>query len=327
MLEWILLGCVFLFVFGVSLVAVRRFTSDDSRIDVRLANGNGKPNPDGDGPYHEPNLLLGDLTEPLGSFTLGAEKKAALEKELREAGYYRPKAILEYAALRAMLVATPIFGALIAAVVLEIEYIPYALGAGLILAMIGYSVPRVYVNFVASQRNRQIERGLPVAVDLLGLCLTGGQNILTALTRVARDLEFSFPVLAQELRIVHRHAEMVGLDMALQQLSTRTNVQEVKNLAVILTHTERLGTDIATALLEFSNSYRQTLRMRAEEMANRTSFWMLFPTILCLLVPALILFYAPLYTEFSRSRKDLGENYQKGMQTLTDLNKGTGAPK
>jgi len=317
-IEWILLGCVFLFVFGVSLVAVRRFSTDDQRIDSRL-NGAGPDN--SETVYQEPNLLLGDLTESLGSMTLGAEKRVALEKELREAGYYRPKAILEYAALRTMLIATPIFGALIAATVVELEYVPYVLGGGLILALIGYSVPRIYINYVAAQRNRQIERGLPVAVDLLGLCLTGGQNILTALTRVARDLEFSFPVLAQELRIVHRHAEMVGLDMALQQLASRTNVQEVKNLAVILTHTERLGTDIATALLEFSTNYRQTLRMRAEEQANRVNFWMLFPTILCLLVPALILFYAPLYTEFSRARRDLGDNYQKGMQTLNEFNK------
>ncbi len=320
-MEWLLLGCVFLFVFGVSLVAVRRFTADEQRVDARLANGYDTGAGEG---YQEPNLLLGDLTEPLGAMTLSKDKKSALEKELREAGYYRPKAILEYAALRTMLVATPIFGALIAATVVDVAYIPHLFVGGLILALIGYSVPRVYVNYVGTQRSRQIERGLPVAVDLLGLCLTGGQNILTALTRVSRDLEFSFPILAQELRIVHRHAEMVGLDMALQQLASRSNVQEVKNLSVILTHTERLGTDIAAALFEFASNYRQTLRLRAEETANRVNFWMLFPTIFCLLIPALLLFYAPLYTEFSRSRKELQDDYQKGMQSLKQFNQSTG---
>jgi tight adherence protein C len=319
MLEWIVLGCVFVFVFGVSLIAVRRFTSDEHRIDVRLANGHANSPPQG---YQEPTLLLGDLTQPLGSMSLpGGDKKSALEKELREAGYYSSKALLEYSALRAMLIGVPIFGCLIVAIVADAEWLPYIAGTGLILAILGYSVPRVYLNYLASQRNRQIERGLPVAIDLLSLCLTGGQNVLTGLTRVSRDLDYSFPVLAQELRIVHRHADMVGLEMALQQLANRTNVQEVKNLSVILTHTERLGTDLSTALLEFSTNFRQTLRQRAEEQANRVSFWMLFPTIFCLLLPALVLFNAPLFYEFSKARKELSENYNQGMQSLNELKK------
>lgn len=318
-LEWIALGCIFLFVFGVSFVAVRRFSSDEHRIDVRLANGDANQPPQG---FQEKSLLLGDLTEPLGGIgSPGGEKRVALEKELREAGYYSSKALLEYTALRAMLIGLPIFGCLIAAIILDPVWLPYIAGTGLILAILGYSVPRVYLNYLASQRNRQIERGLPVAIDLMSLCLTGGQNVLTALTRVSRDLEFSFPVLAQELRIVHRHADMVGLDMALQQFASRSNVQEVKNLAVILTHTERLGTDLSSALLEFSTNFRQTLRQRAEEQANRVSFWMLFPTIFCLLLPALVLFNAPLFYEFAKARKELSENYNQGMQSLNEFNK------
>jgi tight adherence protein C len=319
MLEWLVLGCVFLFVFGVSFVAVRRFSSDDHRINVRLANGDASLPPQG---YQEQALLLGELTEPLGGIGSPAgDKRLALERELREAGYYSSKALLEYTALRAMLIGVPIFGCLIAAIVLDPVWLPYIVVTGVIAALLGYSVPRVYLNYLAGQRNRQIERGLPVAIDLLSLCLTGGQNVLTGLTRVAHDLDFSFPVLAQELRIVHRHADMVGLEMALQQLANRTNVQEVKNLSVILTHTERLGTDLSTALLEFSTNFRQTLRQRAEEQANRVSFWMLFPTIFCLLLPALVLFNAPLCYEFAKARKELGENYNKGMQSLNELKK------
>jgi tight adherence protein C len=133
---------------------------------------------------------------------------------------------------------------------------------------------------------------------------------------VARDLDSSFPILAEELRLAHRHADMVGLDMALQHFGMRTNVQEVKNLALILTHSERLGTDIATALLEFSSSYRMSLRQRAEEHANRTSFWMLFPTLICLLLPAMVLFSAPLFHEIGRARKDVSDTFRKDMETL-----------
>ena len=217
-----------------------------------------------------------------------------------------------------------VMASLLLALVVEPRVILPVLGGGMMLALLGYSIPRLYVNYRARRRASQIERGLPVAVDLLSLCLTGGQNFLTALSRVSRDLNTSYPVLAQELRIVHKHAGMVGLNMALRHFAARTSVQEVKSLTVILTHSERLGTDIATSLLEFSASFRQSLRQRAEEQANRASFWMLFPTIFCLLLPALVLFNAPLVYEFGRARKELGETARKDLKTLKKGDESSG---
>jgi tight adherence protein C len=311
MIDWILLGCLFLFIAAVAIAIFRWLSGADPRIDQRIASG------DDDAPYEKDNLLLGDMTEPLGTLTVpGPEKKAALEQELREAGYYRSTAVVEYAALRAILIGFPLVVGVLLALLVETRHMPIVVGVALVFAVLGYSVPRLFINYQARQRAMQIENGLPVAVDLLSLCLTGGQNLLTAMARVARDLDSSFPVLAAELRVVQRHAEMVGLEMALQHFGARTNVQEVKNLALILTHSERLGTDIATALLEFSASYRLSLRQRAEEHANRVSFWLLFPTLLCLLLPAMVLFSAPLFHEIGRHRREISEVYKKDMEVL-----------
>jgi tight adherence protein C len=310
MIDWILLGCVFLFVVALVMAIFSWFAGGDPRIDKRLTD-------DDDAPFRQDPLLLGEITEPLGTIAAPSDKKKAeLEKELRYAGYYKSTALLEYSALRAMLIGLPLVLGVLLAMIVDVPMIPWVLGGALILALLGYSIPRAIINYQARKRAFQISIGLPVAVDLLSLCLTGGQNLLTALERVARDLHNSFPILSDELRVVQKHAQMVGLDMALQSFSARTDVQEVRNLSLILTHSERLGTDVAKALLEFSATFRQMLRQRAEAHANRLSFWMLFPTILCLLVPALILFSAPLFYEFGRARKELSEGYKKDMQVL-----------
>jgi tight adherence protein C len=239
---------------------------------------------------------------------------------LREAGYYRPTAVLEYSALQALLIVTPlVVSVLLVLTIVDDAGIPWVLGAGVLLALIGFSLPRVYVNFRARQRAREIERGLPVAIDLLALCLTGGQSILVAIGRVARDLEISFPTLARELRIVDKHAEMAGLEWAMQNFASRTNLTEVKNLATILAHAERLGSDVATALFEFSRSFRHSLRLRAETYANRVSFWLLFPTIFFLMLPALVMFYAPLLYEITRIQSERREDFQKSQQRLQKL--------
>jgi tight adherence protein C len=311
MVDWILLGCVFLFIVAVTVAIFRWGTTADPRIEQRVAQA------DDEVPYEKEQLLLGEITEPLGALTVpGAEKKAALEQELREAGYYRSTALIEYAALRAVLIGFPLVVGVLLALLVNSQHIPIVLGVTMVLAILGYSVPRLFINYQARQRASQIENGLPVAVDLLSLCLTGGQNLVTAMARVSRDLDSSFPVLATELRVVQKHAEMVGLEMALQHFGARTNVQEVKNLSLILTHSERLGTDIATALLEFSAAYRLSLRQRAEEHANRVSFWLLFPTLLCLLLPAMVLFSAPLFHEIGRHRREISEVYKKDMEVL-----------
>src|SRR5262249_40351862 len=155
-------------------------------------------------------------------------------------------------------------------------------------------------------------------IDLIGLSLTGGQNIFASLTRVCRELRHSYPTLAQELFIVHHQAELSSLDLALQHFANRTNLQEVRTLALVLAQSERLGTDISQALLESSSNSRTNLRQRAEAYANRASFWMLFPTVICLWIPAIIILFGPVYHEFWQKRMETKEIYDSGLNKIPD---------
>jgi type II secretory pathway component PulM len=88
------------------------------------------------------------------------------------------------------------------------------------------------------------------------------------------------------------------------------DVPEVNTLALMLAQSERLGTDAASTLMEFANSLRVNLRQRAEATANRTSFWMLLPTVFLLLPAAALLIMAAPFFEFTRQRTE-------AMQKLT----------
>jgi hypothetical protein len=76
----------------------------------------------------------------------------------------------------------------------------------------------------------------------------------------------------------------------------------VYNLAIILTQSEQQGADITNGLFEFSSNFRVTLRQRADAQANRASFWMLFPTVFCMWIPAAVVLAAPVYFEFDERR-------------------------
>jgi tight adherence protein C len=178
----------------------------------------------------------------------------------------------------------------------------YAALGGVLLAMLGFSLPRLYVTLRAQDRSREIERGLPVFADMLSIALLAGQGLTGALRQVTAQLRNAFPRMADELDIVIKQTDMLSLNVAFEQWANRCQLTEVRNLSVILTQSQRLGNDVSTALMEFSTNLRGEARQRADAKAQRASFWMLFPTILCLWVPGIVILVAPVYYEFSTRR-------------------------
>ncbi|HQR43435.1 MAG TPA: hypothetical protein PLX97_12140, partial [Gemmatales bacterium] len=52
--------------------------------------------------------------------------------------------------------------------------------------------------------------------------------------------------------------------------------------------------------------------------ANQTMFWMLFPTILCLWIPAAILLVGPAILEFRTQRQSITKEWREARQKLKD---------
>ncbi len=267
-------------------------------------------------------MILGPFTPVLAEHSpMADDKQAALRRELREAGYYQPQALVEYRAVRAVLVLLPLALAGTLALLGKREDVAPIAILGVVIAGLGFALPRVFIQYRARVRAREIERGLPVVIDLLGLALSGGQNLYAALGSVTNEIDHAYPLLAEELRIVRQQAELSSLHAALEQFAERTNHPDVRNLAMVLSQSERLGTDVAAGLHEYGNSLRLNMRQRAEAAANRASFWMLFPTILCLAIPAALLLISPVYLEFAKRRDDMRKTLPEATQKVESLNR------
>jgi tight adherence protein C len=294
MTETLGLLLIFLAVAGLCFTGVQVMNRRRQRLQARLEAGEKDSTPE---------LILGGLTPALGQIPMDVTGLNDLQRDLLDAGFYRPTALMEYRAVRTVLMVVPLLAGGILTLLVPPPDMPYMAFLSLMISALGFSLPRLYLRSRARARARDIERGLPVAVDLLTLGLSGGQNILSALHRVSRELRHSFPTLSQELEIVARQSELRSLQHALQQLAERVRVPEVRNLALILVQSERLGSDISAALLEFSTNFRITMKSRAEGQANRASFWMVFPTIFCMWLPAAVLLSVPVYYEFWHRRE------------------------
>jgi tight adherence protein C len=141
----------------------------------------------------------------------------------------------------------------------------------------------------AAARLKEMEAGMPDMLDLLNMCVSQGMTIAPALARVGKELEEVYPALAQELKIVGEQARVSTLEQALTNFSERVDVPQVHSFTALLIQTERLGTSVSRALVDYSDNMRESLRQRADQKANSAAFKLLFPTVMCLM-PAVFLF-------------------------------------
>jgi len=239
------------------------------------------------------------------SIPFGAED---IRKELRRAGYYGASALEDYLATRNIFVLL-VLGGFVALAVLATDprFAPdlrppgVAAGelalvlfvGGLILAALFYALPRFALRRQAQARVARIERGMPDALDIVQMCLAGGLPLRDSLEHVANEIRYTHPDIAVEFDIIRRQADAGTMAKALRNFAERIDAPDIRALASTVTHTERMGTEVAVAVAEFADRMRLQYRQRAEERASKAAVLMLFPIIFCLVPPVLIAIAGP----------------------------------
>jgi tight adherence protein C len=239
-------------------------------------------------------LVFGKLTHVLAYvLPIQFERTETLEQDLQRAGYYGRYARQEYLALRNVLVLGWIAAAIAMMYVVDISWTTHVLIIGLIGAALLMSLPRLFLQSQASGRLRRIQYALPDALDMLSMTMSGGVPLEKALQHVSGEIGGTYPDLAGEFGIIRRHMETGSLDQALRQFAKRIDIPDVMALTAVLRQTERLGSNVVQAFLDYSDDVRRGQRQRAEGRANRTSILMILPIVLCLAPPIYILLLGP----------------------------------
>jgi tight adherence protein C len=259
-------------------------------------------------------LLFGSLTAALaGILPCPAPTRKKLAQFLRHAGHYHRHALSEFLALRNTLVVGWVLLAATALVVIpdprnELTF-PIIMG-GLVVAILLFTLPRLFLELIGHNRVQRIEESLPDALDMATMCMSGGVPLQSALVRVSDEMQSIHPDLAFELRVVGRQMEAASLDMAVRQFAARIEAPEVQSLAAILGQTERQGSGVAAAFELFADNVRLNRRQRSEEAGNKTAVKLLFPLVFCLAPPVYLMLLAPAAMELSdfvqRERKPGG---------------------
>jgi tight adherence protein C len=172
--------------------------------------------------------------------------------------------------------------------------LPVGIVCGCLGGVLGMIAPSFWLDHRKAERQSQIRRALPDALDMIVICLDGGMSLPAALQRVAKELRLVHPLLAEELALVQRSGEMgQPLPEALRRCATRFDLEEMSLLSRIVSEAERFGTSVVKSLRVHAETLRNQRRQRAEEQAHRAAVWLLFPTVLFILPVTFLVILAP----------------------------------
>lgn len=169
---------------------------------------------------------------------------------------------------------------------------------GMLLALMGlgagFILPQIFLDNVATGRRVKIDKILPDALDLLVICTEAGMSVDTSLLRVASNLGKQGKELGEEIIITNRE---IGLGQAREvcwtNLGERTGSEELKNLARVITQSEKVGASVGEVLRGQAEFLRVRRRQKAEEMAAQMSTKMMIPTVIFIFPCVLVVTFGP----------------------------------
>jgi tight adherence protein C len=229
---------------------------------------------------------IGSLARP------GDEEEANLQRrQLIQAGFRARSNLEVFSAIRVICAATLPFALWL---LVREKQLVFQLLTVLMGAATGYYAPGWAVSLRIGDRQDQLMRSIPDALDLLVSSVEAGLGLDAALRRVSQEMENAAPELAKELQMVN-HEVAAGMPRleALRRLDQRTGLKEINQLVNVLAQADRFGTSVATALRSHSELVRRRRMLAAEEQAGKVSPKLTVVTILFVMPSLIIVLIGP----------------------------------
>jgi tight adherence protein C len=229
--------------------------------------------------------------EPLASAAMNAESwlTSPLRIRFSNAGLNTPNVVALYFASKTLLTFSLPVLVLLASLSLAWDLsLSFLLTLLLISAAVGYYLPNSVLTRLVNQRQGELFKAFPDALDLLRVCVEAGLGLDAAVERVGREIQIESEALAQEF-------SLLGLELragaaradALRNLALRIGLDDIDALVSMLIQADRFGTSVAESLKVHSESLRTKRRLVAEEAAAKLPVKILMPLIFCVF-PALL---------------------------------------
>jgi tight adherence protein C len=175
----------------------------------------------------------------------------------------------------------------------------YAFIFGAIGVLFGWFGPEVLLRSKTQARQKQIQRGLPDALDLLVISVEAGLGFDAAIQRLVekRDdaLATEFARVLAEMRVGRSRRD------ALKDMVLRTQVPDLNNFVGAILQAEQLGVSVTKVLTVQAEQMRVVRRQRAEEKAAQLQLKLIFPLAIFIFPALCVVIMGPIWPTLANS--------------------------
>jgi tight adherence protein B len=132
----------------------------------------------------------------------------------------------------------------------------------LVLAVIGYVLPSLYLRNRRGHRLREFDAGLPRTMELIANSMKAGQSVAQSLSAVTDN---AGPPVSDEFALARREIELgASIDSALNNMVRRIGSHDLRLMVMVITIQRSVGGDLPAILTTLADTIRQREEMRAE---------------------------------------------------------------
>ena len=231
---------------------------------------------------------------------------SAVRQRLIQAGYPNAAAVPMYLGLRVAVPALMGMGAALLLPSLGVSAVKTLL-MSMYFGSMGYLLPSIMVGRRLKKRQKEMQKALPDALDMLVVSVEAGLGLNQAMVRVSEEIYRISPVLSEQLALVNLEIRAgTSRPEALRNLAERTGLQDISSLVGMLIQTDRFGTSVAQALRVHSETMRTKRRQRAEEAAAKTTIKMIFPLVFCIFPALFVVILGPALIQIYKALASFG---------------------
>lgn len=171
------------------------------------------------------------------------------------------------------------------------------IGFLLILALVGYVLPELWVKDSRRKRDIEVVKSLPIYLDYLSMCVDAGLNFAGALKQAVDKGPKG--AMKNEFRIVLRdvNSGQTRAD-ALNRLAERVDLKDVSVFVSAVVQAEKMGTSMRDTLLIQAEQRLDERFQRAEKMAMEAPVKLVIPLVIFIFPLTFMILLFPIIVKF-----------------------------
>jgi len=158
-------------------------------------------------------------------------------------------------------------------------------------AFMGSYIPASMLTSKITNRQKEVRKAMPDALDLLTICVEAGLGFEAAMSKVAEkwdnELALAFARTLREVQLGKVRRE------ALKDMADRLGIAEMTSFVAAIIQSEQLGVSMAKVLRIQADQMRMKRRQYAEEQAHKAPIKMIIPMALLIFPSIMIIILVP----------------------------------